>query len=568
MMKKLLLVSVSFFSSIQFANAGIVVFSGGGSPQGNHYSQYLQTKSLTDGLRERFGWDSVSVAFGVGNQVNSNPLLADVVRQSTMKYGGEDYTIQEFIVGSIEGNHQANRTQIQNILNHQAKADNPLFVLISDHGNPNREEKDPEFNNNCITLWGLDTDHQKVRKESEICYSRERFETDLAALPSKRIVYGMTQCFSGGFHRMSVKRTPEGVVSANPNLCGFAAATVDLTASGCTDKVDGPGYAGYERFFTSQILGKDFISHEKTGFGEAGNLREAHLRAKMQDFVGDIPNATSDYYLLELMESLNQTKSNKNFNPRLGERKLHRRIAFFANLEKGEDYFKMHPTGKDTALYHGMVEEIRQWVKAAKGSGLPDADVLLVKDIDALKKERHQIERERVQAETEMEAASDKIDSIEEGLFKNPELSSKVSDPLIEELGLGPIHSVTKDELVDLAPLIATKDQEAGRFVGLYKKLRRFKTWDYLETHSKELSKELSDHSSEVNALYATYSDIAARYAKSNLRFRLVRSLLRMRNELGILGAAIQTESHQVVETYRALLSCESTPLDQAQGSN
>jgi hypothetical protein len=214
-------------------------------------------------------------------------------------------------------------------------------------------------------------------------------------------------------------------------------------------------------------------------------------------------------------------------------------------------------------MYFGMLEEIRQWVKAAKDSGLPDAEALLVEDIEDLKKEHDRIDRERVQAETEKEAASDKTEEIYQELLKNPELSSKVYDPLIEELGLGPIYSVEKDKLVSSAPLIATKDPETGRFVGLYKLLKRRMTWawDYLETHSKEISKELSDDLSEVNALDATYDDAEERYVKSNLRFRLVRSLLRMRNELGILGAAIQTDSQQVVDTYRALLSCESTPL-------
>jgi hypothetical protein len=216
-----------------------------------------------------------------------------------------------------------------------------------------------------------------------------------------------------------------------------------------------------------------------------------------------------------------------------------------------------------------MVEEIRQWVKAAvKDSGLPDAEALLVKDIEDLKKEHYRIDRKRVKEDSEVYAAKKKIDAIEEGLFKNPELSSKVSDPLIEELGLGPIYSVEKDKLFDNAPLIATKDPEAGRLVGLYKNLRSVRTSEYFESHSKELSKELMEQSSERIALYETGNNAFERYKKSDLRARLVRSLLRMRNELGILGAAIQTESHQVVETYRALLSCESTPLDQAQGSN
>ena len=61
-----------------FALQQLLVLSGGGSPEANRLSQYLQTKQLTEELKNILAPDSVEVLFGIGNSEKN-----EVFRTST-----------------------------------------------------------------------------------------------------------------------------------------------------------------------------------------------------------------------------------------------------------------------------------------------------------------------------------------------------------------------------------------------------------------------------------------------------------------------------------------------------
>lgn len=277
------------------ARKNILVLSGGASPVSNHYSQYLQTKTLTDNLRLLFGPQSVDVLFGGGNSQSSR-TLADVHR--SIKTG--DITLQDMIFGVITNNAPATKANVEQWFVHgPAKphsAEDTFFLLVSDHGMPN---EDRSFANNCIDLWSYDPATMKNVSWDQECLSKDDLRDLIKRnIPARRTVFAMSQGYSGGFHQMSVSED-HGYPKADINLCGFTAVTEDTTASGSTPDVDGPGYKGYERFLTQQITGKNVVTGKPMAYPRKATLKEAHYAAAAEDTTKDIPLSTSEYYARE-----------------------------------------------------------------------------------------------------------------------------------------------------------------------------------------------------------------------------------------------------------------------------
>src|SRR5687767_7886701 len=89
------------------AASRFLVFSGGGAPSLNHYSQYLQTKLLAVDLMRRFP-GRVSVFFGAGNSPRSPRLLPDVHK----KRAGEP-PVDEMLYGVIPSNRMATKDAVR-----------------------------------------------------------------------------------------------------------------------------------------------------------------------------------------------------------------------------------------------------------------------------------------------------------------------------------------------------------------------------------------------------------------------------------------------------------------------
>jgi len=280
------------------SSAQFFVLSGGDSPSGNHYSQYLQTKALFEGIGTRFGDENLSVQFGAGNRGRGSALIADVHKTEVE----EKLSYSSLLVGSIYKNEMASKANALDFFKSQISPEaKKLFVIVSDHGMPNATTEG--YDDNCINTWGLDPQALGLDSFENRCLTVKELK---AKLPTDRpTIYGMSQCFSGGFHQMTVSHDKtSGSIKVNPKVCGFSAAPEDLTASGCTPLVDGPNYKGFERYFTQRIIGKDFITGENLNSGAAKSLLAAHRFANIDDMTTDIPMASSDYYLYELVKQL------------------------------------------------------------------------------------------------------------------------------------------------------------------------------------------------------------------------------------------------------------------------
>ncbi|ASQ45977.1 hypothetical protein [Legionella clemsonensis] len=284
----------------------ILVLSGGDNPGLNHYSQYLQTKTLYEFLVNQYGKNSVSLYFGAGNNELRQPLPLDVHKKINTKTDKYDKTDQ-MLTGIIPDNHSATKEQVSayflspKILSLKSK-DN-LFLFVSDHGMPYGffEDKNADpYSNNCIDLWHYSkpfiNNFINENHFNNACLSKNELSSLLEQVPSQHIVFVMSQCYSGGFHQLSVK-LKNNYPSANPKICGFTAAPPDHYASGCTADADGATYQGYERSFTEAYTGTGILNAQKLK-DPAKDIITAHQQAILDDMTVDIPISTSDYYLL------------------------------------------------------------------------------------------------------------------------------------------------------------------------------------------------------------------------------------------------------------------------------
>ncbi len=320
-MKFLVLFFGIFFYATGFASDQIVVISGGDNPGLNNYSQYLQTKTLYDYLQQK-NKDNLTLYFGAGNTDKTVNPLFDVHKTEDINHLKTDMMLP----GRISNNIPATKEKVSHYF-FDTKAQSltgqgNLFVFVSDHGLPdeflNDKQADP-FSNNCIDLWHYNGTliNNFLDKDNfySICLSKNELTTLLNVVQPKHVVFEMSQCYSGGFHQMSVS-TQNGYPTANGKICGFTSAPPDHYASGCTTDANGPTYQGYERSFTEWFTGVS-IPTGKQIRPAAQSIFSAHQNALLEDLTVDIPLATSDYYLWQwanLIEDSNFISRVPNFS--------------------------------------------------------------------------------------------------------------------------------------------------------------------------------------------------------------------------------------------------------------
>ncbi len=295
------------------------MIAGGGNPLSNHYSQYLQTRVLTEWLRRSVTTESVNVFFGAGNTTPDRGFPdVHVVRRAG---GGE---LHGFVPGSIEGNQPARHSRVRAFFGQDSvrRAKGNLFLFVGDHGIPGGDD----HSNNCIVLWSPNT---RSHPESE-CLSVSQLRALLERLSVRRTVFAMSQCYSGGFHQLGVRNGSDGLPTASGRVCGFTSTTPFRLAAGCTPDVESDRYQGYERTFTEQLTGRNIVSGASLRSAPPGDLRAVHRRAALLDMTIDIPLSTTEYFLVDWSDAI----SRASFHPREGPlsasqaRRLLNEIAF------------------------------------------------------------------------------------------------------------------------------------------------------------------------------------------------------------------------------------------------
>ncbi len=546
---------------IKSAESQFVVLSGGGSPSGNYYSQYLQTKNLTDNLRKRFGFQAVDVAFGAGNRSDIPPLIADVHRTFVEKTdeGEEEYIKME--VGNIDENHEATKENVLNMLTQQSQKNRPLYLLVSDHGMPNASVSNlkNKYSNNCINLWQFNASINNWKSYEQGCLSVTELESMIKKIPSSPVIYGMSQCFSGGFHQMTVKTNAKGLVTVNPKICGFSATTDDLIASGCTANVDGPHYAGYERFFTKYIISKDFITGAPTGNPKPINLYQAHLLAMLEDATNDIPLSSSDYYLLEVAKSLDAWGSSKNFSSQTSREKLDVLIKRYSLTSSRAP---LDAPASSRSVFQSQ-QSILKKLENLLASHYPNTLRPMNLDLGTLKNELIEISKMKSKLNEKYNLISAEVNPM------RVELNQRWSD-LFENIHTRAMLGLSQEEQelenlllkkngIDFRPnktinyllaYIAIENPAKERQLSKYLNIRIQKFWSYFDPL---IGPQMNEKMNSLN-------DINRKYEELEIRYSITRRIFSARTIQGILGASIETKSHLILKNYLALRSCESTP--------
>lgn len=392
-MKKLILALFSL-CQLSYAQEQVLVVSGGDNPGLNHYSQYLQTKTLYNNLLSRYGKEAVTLYFGAGNRPDTiNPLL-DVHKMENTKE--DKYTKNDVMLAGVMPNNQvASKANVSAyfmspIVQKISPSEN-FLLFVSDHGMPNTfyEEKESNpYGDNCIDLWHYDqkviNNFTKAKNFYQACLAKNELSSLLTQIPAKRIIFQMSQCFSGGFHQLSVMEKA-GYPSANPRICGFTAITSDHGASGCTADADGATYQGYERSFTEWYTGYNVVTGEKIR-EPAKSMFFAHRNAALEDMTTDIPLSTSDYYLLQWADLFTKDK-------------FASRIANYDNKAISkiyQDYRQSLSAIKNTDLqdFITLAQNSTQKIKQIVPSAADFSKLSLVAQEEKIKQLEHQIQQQ------------------------------------------------------------------------------------------------------------------------------------------------------------------------------
>ena len=293
------------------AKDAFVVLSGGGTPLSNNYSQYLQAKAMSADLQRNRPADAVWIFFGAGNRPGEPVALADVHRQ--VKDGG--VLRDTWLPGALPHNRRASKEEFLRALREEilprVHDGGTLYLFVGDHG----ERAKAEPRESVITMWrmvnrdgtklGWNTDPAEELRVSEL-------RAALAAgLGQGRVVFCMTQCYSGDFHFLGAPKViapnpgwfrvvPSWAVArdtpALPAVAGFTSVDENSIAAGCDPDPDPDQWAGYERFLPEALLGTDLFDGRKTGAAQP-SYAAAHEAAVLADQTIDRPRSTSEQYL-------------------------------------------------------------------------------------------------------------------------------------------------------------------------------------------------------------------------------------------------------------------------------
>ncbi len=306
-------------ASLAQAKDAYVLISGGGTPSGNNYSQYLQARAYVKYMHENFPKDSVWVFFGAGNVTGKPPVLSDVVKVEKDPDDGSRRTI--YLPGALPDNRPARRADIVNAFRNEilpaVSNGGTLYLLVGDHGSPSGSGSAPDdVGESVITLfsWDRDVNHPNGWRSyrGEDLGVAELRRLLMGGLGKGKVVFAMSQCYSGGFHYLGLPRAAKPnptwfsdrpawvdaieVPKNLPRAAGFTATDERTVASGCTPDVDSNRWAGYERYLPEQLVGLDLFTLEPSGT-RRWSFHEAHVEATKVDQTIDKPRSTSEAYL-------------------------------------------------------------------------------------------------------------------------------------------------------------------------------------------------------------------------------------------------------------------------------
>lgn len=542
------------FPTLVFADQ-ILVLSGGGTPLTNHYSQYLQTRTLFDDLSSRFPKSEPSVLFGGGNQPGAARTMADV--HKSVKIDGLDY--ETLIFGEIKSNKAASPLNVEAYFAQEKlsrmKKDETFFLMVSDHGMPfiyPDGTSDTTFENNCIDLFGYSVDlaqgDVRMMEDRKRCLSKGALQSKLEKnVSAGRVVFAMSQCYSGGFHKMSVSQN-DIYPKANPRICGFTSVTEDTTASGCTADVDGPNYQGYERSFTQQLTGVDIVTGERLRAPRV-SLKDAHENATVEDLTKDIPLSTSDYYLWKWALVI----GNKDFSPRTNAVNAKTAVAALLETKIGsgdlEDPLFIQKEKFFSEAQAAILKLHPELTEKIKGN-LLDLDQAVNEMSEALEERQAKLAQINLNlSNSEALLVQQWSDAVKRG---KTELSEEDKDIETQIFG----NNSPEDGALFTMSVKAVTDPQRSEAISSYKARRLMLA---MEWASKAKRKDLNFLISKIKNGNKRFEEANALYDRAEKAHGHLRRILIYRQALGAWAALDKMQDRQALEELKGLLACEST---------
>lgn len=307
-----------------------VMLSGGASPTANNYSQYLQARAVAKFFRDRYPADSVWTFFGAGNIEGQPAVFGDVRKQ----YKQDGLILESWLPGPLPHNRPAKRETVLKAFREEilpaVRDGGTLYLFVGDHGSTTRTGD----YDTTIDLWGIDPDPASPRKWKSVQGERltvTELQAELAqGLGRGRVVFCMTQCYSGGFHFLGIPRhvapnpawfdgfVPDwaapGDDAPRPRAAGFSAADHYSLAAGCDPDPDPDRWAGYERYAAENLLGVDLFTLQAAGKTRR-SFYEAHIEATLEDQTIDKPHSTSERYLERWAVTIERLAKETNLTP-------------------------------------------------------------------------------------------------------------------------------------------------------------------------------------------------------------------------------------------------------------
>ncbi len=226
----------------------------------------------------------VHVAADDNSQPRDNEALTRVF--SDMRYAWTRY--HSNTVPDLSGGTDANDLlpAITGILSDSSPDDLPPLLVYNGHGGPSNKDADDV----TLKLWN------ETRVTAEQLHTLlEKDNTDLR--------FVLTQCYSGGFHRIAYQDSQQGLGLSEAQRCGFTAESSWRISEGCSASINTEDYRDYTTFFFAALDGTtrngEPLSSPVTDYDADGvtSLRDAHLHTIENAHSTDLSRSTSEDYL-------------------------------------------------------------------------------------------------------------------------------------------------------------------------------------------------------------------------------------------------------------------------------
>lgn len=169
----------------------------------------------------------------------------------------------------------------------ELKPGDRAMLIYNGHGLRDRDDAA----GNALLLWN-DT-RLSVREMDRIMSRLD---------PAVPLRFVFTQCYSGGFARLTHPQARDTLALGDANRCGFFAESEDRESEGCSASINVGDYRDYSTYFFAALNGRTRtgeaigVNPDRNG-DNVVSLYEAHLFALSQAHNADLPRATSEVFL-------------------------------------------------------------------------------------------------------------------------------------------------------------------------------------------------------------------------------------------------------------------------------